>query len=117
MSTKFKELIEYLQPDKKDRDEAILRYFDNEDDSEFEIRGKFYYVFNYGQVIDLLRHQYEEDCDSFKQELKYNDFQRIVENIDFDIVIENLLDLFKVNELFGYSLLDNSKEYYIYEEN
>lgn len=115
--TKFRALLEYLNEiDVEARQEAILEYFDKEDENEFIIDNCTYYVYDYDEVKDILRDQYKDDVKEFERSLRDNEFHHMVGLIDYDTIVMNLLYDFDYYKIEFLTFLDQQDEYYIYQD-
>ena len=113
--TRFRILLGYLNLEANIKNQAILEYFDQQNEEEYTIGGTLYFVLDIYDVKELLREQYKENCKEFENSV-YPFSSVITSLIDFDYIVEELLADFAYDDVEGYSLEDKVGDNYIYTE-
>jgi len=115
--TKFRALLQYIEDIEKEAlNEAILEYFDKEDENEFTVGDCTYYVYDAYEVKEILKDQYKDEVDTFKRSLRSNPYPDLVDLIDYDVIIMDLLEPFEYDNLEFAVFLDQVDKYYIYQD-
>lgn len=124
MGTKFKALLDCVEFEEKIRNAAIIEYFGNEDESEFIIDDETYYVFDKGEVKDLLRESATEDINSFVNSVappsifgSTIECAYIADYIDREVIVMDIVEEFKYDSIPDYELIDSIDYFYIYKDN
>lgn len=115
--TKFRALLEYIEDIEKEAlNEAILEYFNKEDENEFIIDGCTYYVYDYDEVKEMLRDQYKDEVKEFERSLRGSDYPHLAELIDYETIVHDLVYNFDYEKLEFLAFLDQVYDYYIYQD-
>jgi len=118
--TKLQLFLDAIEPTQQDRNEAVLEYFDMQEEDEYTVGDKYYFIFDRASVENIIREQNVELCKDFQRLISAYDqeYKRIIENLEYTEIIDTIVYDFAYDELDDYNLetVTESEEYYIYTE-
>lgn len=110
--TNLQILLDFLDIEGEAKEEAILAYFEKQDESNFTVNGVNYLILDNYELRDL----YKDQCDSICKEFKRNnrDFQEILDAIDFEEVVSVMIYDLSPDDITTYDYVGENNGMYIF---
>lgn len=110
--TNLQILLDFLDPEESVRSEAILAYFDKQENSDFTISGVEYAILDIYDLKEVIKDQISEEYEEFKRANRQ--FIHILEAIDEEEVIKTLAYDLSASDITAYDYLGESHGMYIF---